>query len=363
MEKNNTVKSGIVAMLALLCVIFIAGCTSGKGSKDGNAPTNYAYQVQDIEHFDYFCISKTTYFDDRVEIYVNSKYEFEKMSFSTPDDANARVDTKGDTVILYSDNPMDITSLDVSAPWFEISFRYLNTSEYACIWRTWADDLGWGDYSGDKEKYYTEEEKREQKEAEERAKERREQSEKEDAELFAVFQGKWVSDDGDYFDIFDAGSVNGYSRHGVRYYQNDPRFTEEYHAFIFSKIDQNNKYQMTYTEGDGWGIRIAYDIEYDGGGSFLYLGKEFTRVGEDAGKQQSNRTREYFEDLDKESSLDKIVEDLGPYGIIGSGTLYHVWQLKDGMEARVVFDSKGKIVMIYIADSENNVDRIYKREY
>ena len=93
------------------------------------------------------------------------------------------------------------------------------------------------------------------------------------------------------------------------------------------------------------------------------MGKEFTRTGEDADVQRNNRTREYFDNLDKESSYDKIVEELGPCGFRGSGIIYNIWQLDDGTEARVVFDSEGKIVMIYIADEDNNVERIYKREY
>ena len=73
-------------------------------------------------------------------------------------------------------------------------------------------------------------------------------------------------------------------------------------------------------------------------------------------------TREYFENLDKESKLDDIVAEVGNYGIKGSGILYHVWKLDDGTEADLVFDSKGRITMIYIIDGENS-ERIYKREY
>ena len=73
-------------------------------------------------------------------------------------------------------------------------------------------------------------------------------------------------------------------------------------------------------------------------------------------------SREYFENLDKESSLEDIVEDLGQYGVKGSGILYFVWHLEDGSEASVVFDSKGRIVMIYIS-GENGSERIYKRQY
>ncbi len=73
-------------------------------------------------------------------------------------------------------------------------------------------------------------------------------------------------------------------------------------------------------------------------------------------------TREYFENLDKESRLQDIVEVAGDYSIEGSGILYFVWQLDDGSRAKTVFDSNGRIAMIYIA-GENGSERIYKREY
>ena len=350
---NKSVKSVIVTMIALLGAFIIAGCTFGNG---GTAPVYYTYNVQNIDHCGFFYISKTSYYGNRVEFNVNSRYEISEMNFATPDDPNATVDFKKNTVILYSDNPYDITSLNVSNSWFEISFRYLNTSEYACIWRTWADDLGWVEYEGDTDKYYTEEEKKQQREAEERAKELREQAEKEDRELFKEFQGKWISDDGDYFDIYDAGTA-----HGVKYYQVSTQNTEEYEGFVFSKNGQETGYQMTYSEGS-WGMFITYDIEYSGGDSFLYAGKEFHKYDEIAEKQKSRRTREYFENLDKEISLEEIVEEIGPYGISGSGILYHVWKLNDGTRAEIVFNSEGKIVRIYI-NGDDNSELIYRREY
>ena len=73
-------------------------------------------------------------------------------------------------------------------------------------------------------------------------------------------------------------------------------------------------------------------------------------------------TREYFENIDKESSLQDIVEYAGNYSIEGSGILYYTWPLNDGSRAKAVFDSTGRIVMIYIA-GENGSERIYKREY
>jgi len=73
-------------------------------------------------------------------------------------------------------------------------------------------------------------------------------------------------------------------------------------------------------------------------------------------------SREYFENLDKGSRLEDIVEDIGQGGVKGSGIIYHTWHLEDGSEASVIFDSKGRICMIYI-QNENSSERIYKRQY
>ena len=73
-------------------------------------------------------------------------------------------------------------------------------------------------------------------------------------------------------------------------------------------------------------------------------------------------SREYFENLDKGSRLEDIVEDIGQGGVKGSGIIFHTWHLEDGSEASVIFDSKGRINMIYI-QNENRSERIYKRMY
>ncbi|MBO4242938.1 MAG: hypothetical protein J5883_06635 [Clostridiales bacterium] len=72
-------------------------------------------------------------------------------------------------------------------------------------------------------------------------------------------------------------------------------------------------------------------------------------------------SRSYFENLDKESSLEEIVEEIGECGYEGSGIIYHVWSLDDGSEAKLVFNSDGQIEFIYIVTDESS-ERIYDRE-
>ena len=73
-------------------------------------------------------------------------------------------------------------------------------------------------------------------------------------------------------------------------------------------------------------------------------------------------SREYFENLDKGSRLEDIAEDIGQGGVKGISVIFHTWQLDDGSEASVIFDSEGRISIIYI-QKENRSERIYKRLY
>ena len=340
-------KRQVSLLIVILSVLVMAGC-NGKGSG------KYTYRLEYIEHWDYLYVTQTVYYDDRVEIELDGEYSNNELRISTPDDDEAETEHKSNKLIIYSDDPAGINSVNIGNSWYEVKFRYLDTGEYACIWRFFADDLGWDEYTGDTDKYYTDEEKEQQREAEEKARELREKAQKEDEELFAVFQGKWVSEDGDHFDIYEGGQG-----HAVAYYRSDTQTTEEYQGFMFS-LYMDDTYRVRYEE-NGWGVSITYYIDYSGGDHFLYSGKEFTRLNEEEEKQKSKRTREYFENLDKESSLDKIVEELGPYGVRGSGIIYFVWQLNDGSEAELVFDSNGKIEFIYIV-TDGNSERIYDRD-
>ena len=72
-------------------------------------------------------------------------------------------------------------------------------------------------------------------------------------------------------------------------------------------------------------------------------------------------SRSYFENLDRGSSLEEIVEEIGECGYEGSGIIYHVWSLDDGSKAKLVFNSDGQIEFIYIV-TDGSSERIYDRE-
>ncbi len=74
-------------------------------------------------------------------------------------------------------------------------------------------------------------------------------------------------------------------------------------------------------------------------------------------------TRDYFENLDKDSTLEDMISETGQCGVYGSGIIYRVWQLEDGTEAFVEFDSQGRIASIYIVSKDKENELIYERAY
>lgn len=72
-------------------------------------------------------------------------------------------------------------------------------------------------------------------------------------------------------------------------------------------------------------------------------------------------SREYFENLDPNTGLDKIMEEIGFPGMKGSGIVYFVWSLSDGSYANVLFNNSGTIETIYI-ESHDQSELIYERD-
>jgi len=74
-------------------------------------------------------------------------------------------------------------------------------------------------------------------------------------------------------------------------------------------------------------------------------------------------TKEFFENLDKNTKKEYIEEEVGsPDGMAGSGVHYDIWDLEDGYSAWVHFSYKDqKIETITIQDSEGKGEMIYSR--
>ena len=128
---------------------------------------------------------------------------------------------------------------------------------------------------------------------------------------------------------------------------------------ISYKDEDDNKvyYSSIVKEHEDSEDEVVYSQKVEG--SFVCCNiQEFAKIMQNIDKKTA--TREYFKNLDKESSLEDIVNDIGNYGISGSGILYHIWKLEDGSEASVIFDSQGRIVRIRINDKDNP-ELIYNR--
>ncbi|MBO4309878.1 MAG: hypothetical protein J5856_02305 [Lachnospiraceae bacterium] len=255
MKKN--ILTIITAIFGILCVL---GCSKG---------TAYTYDVKNISHPDWFYITKTVYYDDRVKISFKGGSDF--TNFSTSDDSKATIDAGNSTITVYSDNPTAITSLDVYSGEYEVRFRQLNTSAYVCIWRTGATDLGWSDYKGDVNHYYTAEEREKQREKSKVAEQNIIEREETDKELFDFFEGRWVSDNMDYFDIYEYESGKG-----LLYFDADSCMYQECHDLFFSKSGSDENLCEISEPGSGWGSYASFAVKIsDDKKSFRYEGRDY----------------------------------------------------------------------------------------
>lgn len=231
----------------LLSILLTAGC--------GKKLSSYSYDVKKIKHSDELYITKTVYYEDRVEISFNN-HSLDNYSFYSENGSLTNKTVKGNKLIIYSDNPEAITSVGAQGSWLDVKFRNLNSDEYASIWSYWADDLGWTDYEGDKEKYYTLEEQRQQAITAYRIEENRKQAQAESDELYySILKGKWVSEDGDYFDITE----NDYNKCLLYYDAGRDMYTECPGISFSQSWNDENMVEAFYAQ-DGWGAFYEFDL-------------------------------------------------------------------------------------------------------
>ncbi|MBP5528684.1 MAG: hypothetical protein J6X80_01415 [Lachnospiraceae bacterium] len=230
----------------LLSIFFMAGC-----GKKGNT---YTYKLDEIKHNENFYVKKTVYYEDRVEITFNTSPD--DCYIYSPDDSQAQKEVKGNKLIIYSDNPEAITSLVGNNSVVDFKFRYLNSDKYATLWAYWADDLGWTDYAGDEEKFYTLEEQRQQAIAQYQREEAIKQAQAESDELFySILKGKWISDDGDYFDITE----NDFNKCLLYYDAGRDMYTECPGISFKESWNYGNAIEAFYAE-NGWGAYYGFDL-------------------------------------------------------------------------------------------------------
>ena len=258
-------------LAVLLNILLIAGC--------GKKINTYTYNVKDIKHCDSLYITKTVYYDDRVEITFKSEYNLDNFWFGVENLRDYEDELKNKTLIIYYDDPSAITSVSATSNWLDVEFRYLDSKEYATIWRYWADDLGWVDYSGDKEKYYTLEEQRNQAINEYKIQEKIKIAQENSDNILATIKGKWISEDGSYFNISDEEYTGSY----LLFYDAKRNEFTECPGISFKWLSEDeNRIEMYEAPDGGWGAYYTFDVALsEDNKSFEYESKTYYLMDEE----------------------------------------------------------------------------------
>ena len=173
--RRNIMIRKILYSTTILMTVILASCNNKEKPLA-------IYDYPDKEEVLSFCIEKTEYYDDRIEV-TFSEDSVDKVVQVVCFDENfksitdeAKYDIEDDVLTVYSDSPEQISGLKVHThkSYEYLDIRYLDSDSYAMLQYNWADDYGMMP-SGDQQSYYTEEEKRRRKEESERiAKQNRE---------------------------------------------------------------------------------------------------------------------------------------------------------------------------------------------
>lgn len=193
--------------LPILILLLFTGCGEEKPMK------TYEYEEEEVLSFS---AEQMLVYEDRVEIYFSRRAlsDAEEVECYDADfnkwDEEIDFDADDDILIIYTDNPQDISGLRITVEdWEYWDIRYLDSDHPAILQYTWADD--WGYFcSGDEDAYYTQEEKDAQ------ARRIQENLERRDAAM-AKIAGTWENEDGslrmkiysDYFSIIEVYELSG----------------------------------------------------------------------------------------------------------------------------------------------------------
>ncbi len=122
-----------------------------------------------------------------------------------------------------------------------------------------------------------------------------------------------------------------------------------------TEVTSENSIEVTSEDLDSETINIVLNNQED---NKMGLARLNFPEKKNAGKISA--TKEFFENLDKDTKKGYIEEQVGsPDGMAGSGVHYDIWDLEDGYSAWVVFTYEGKIETLIIKDSEGKGKMIY----
>lgn len=185
----------------ILILLLFTGCGEEKPMK------TYEYEEEEVLSFS---AKQMLVYEDRVEIYFSRRAlsDAEEVECYDADfnkwDEEIDFDADDDILIIYTDNPQDISGLRITVEdWEYWDIRYLDSDHPAILQYLFADDAGWLCY-GDEDAYYTQAEKDAQAKREQEALARREAA-------MEKLSGTWENEDGtlrmiiysDYFDIIE----------------------------------------------------------------------------------------------------------------------------------------------------------------
>ena len=141
-----------------------------------------------------FYLVKSEYYRDKLVLTWDG--EWEDLEYCQFDD-NLDVTVDGHKIIIKADNPYNITSFTMRKSDCLFEFRYLNGRSYAEILTVY-DTAGGEHVIGNTNRFYTQEEKDEQREMALSIKDKKEREQK----LFDTLLGTWKSDDGEVVEFF-----------------------------------------------------------------------------------------------------------------------------------------------------------------
>lgn len=232
MGKKTNIVILFLMVLSLLC---LAACGKSKETKQ----RVYKYNLKENDDvFSNFYIEKTEYYKDKVIIYCGGPLSesLDKSHIFEQDGVEFSIDKN--KIIAKSDTPEIVNQIQLT---FEngdlyIYVRYLDSDMYAALQLQY-DSEGGVTVVGNKDAFYTEEEK------ENIASQEKERQEKQ-AALFERLEGRWVSTDGKYFVFSKDGDT-----YTMEHYCDDGYASEDY------RLEKPIWFEETYNEDE---IAISY---------------------------------------------------------------------------------------------------------